>query len=88
VAAERHAQPPRRGPRALADATVAALEQAQRAGVNLTAAYLGAFIGSETGQRAREIPRIDAMTGSIGLAEDGQPLDVPLSKTLIGVKAR
>jgi hypothetical protein len=67
-------------------ATVAALEQAQRAGVNLTAAYLGAFIGSELARRVAESPRIEPGR-FIGLAEDGQALDVPLSKTLIGVKA-
>jgi hypothetical protein len=67
-------------------ATVAAVEQAQRAGINLTAAYLAAFIGSETGQRATELPTIHADRFA-GVAEDGQPLEVPLSKTLIGVKA-
>ena len=66
--------------------TVAALEQAQRAGVNLTAAYIAAFIGSELGRRAIEVPQIDADRFA-GLSEDGQPVGVPLGKTLIGVKA-
>lgn len=65
--------------------TVAALAQAQRAGVNLTAAYLAAFISSEVGRRV-DPPNVDA-TRFAGFAEDGQPLAVPLSKTLIGVKA-
>lgn len=67
-------------------ATVAMLEAAQRAGVHLTAAYLGAFIGSELGQPISELPRVDDWRFA-GLAEDGQALDVPLGKTLIGVRA-
>jgi hypothetical protein len=66
--------------------TVAALEQAQRAGVNLTLAYLSAFIASETGQRALEIPAYDA-SKVIGVADTGLPLAEPLAKTLIGVKS-
>jgi hypothetical protein len=67
-------------------ATVAMLEAAQRAGVHLTAAYLAAFIGSELGRPANELPA-STMTRFVGLADDGQALDVPLGKTLIGVKA-
>lgn len=66
--------------------TVLALDQAQRAGVALTLAYLASFIASETGQRALELPRYDAQR-ALGFGEDGQPLGVPLGKTLIGVKA-
>src|SRR4051812_21834194 len=40
-------------------ATVATLDAAQRAGVHLTAAYLGAFIGSELGRPVSELPRLD-----------------------------
>ena len=67
-------------------AVTVALQQAQRAGVNLTLAYLAAFIASETGHRVVEIPRYDA-TRAVGPGDDGQPLEVPLGKTLIGVKA-
>jgi hypothetical protein len=66
--------------------TVAMLEAAQRAGVHVTAAYLAAFIGSETGRTANELPRVDDAR-FVGLADDGQALGVPLGKTLIGVKA-
>jgi hypothetical protein len=69
----------------LATVTVA-LEQAQRAGVNLTLAYIAAFIGSETGHRTVEIPAYDA-SRAIGFGEDGQPLTVPLGKTVIGVRS-
>jgi hypothetical protein len=68
----------------LATVTVA-LEQAQRSGVNLTLAYLAAFIASETGRRAVEIPAYNA-AGVIGVSDTGQPLAVPLSKTVIDVK--
>jgi hypothetical protein len=67
-------------------ATVAMLDAAQRAGVHLTAAYLASFIGSELGRSPFELPRIDE-TRFAGLAEDGQALEVPLGKTLIGVKS-
>jgi hypothetical protein len=66
--------------------TVAALEQAQRAGVNLTLAYLAAFIASETDRRSFEVPAYDAAR-VVGLADTGQPLAEPLGKTLIGVKS-
>jgi hypothetical protein len=66
--------------------TVLTLEQAQRAGVALTLAYLASFIASETGQRALELPKYDPAR-AIGFGEDGQPLAVPLQKTLIGVKS-
>jgi hypothetical protein len=67
-------------------ATTAMLDAAQRAGVHLTAAYLAAFIGSETGRAQVELPRLDDGRFA-GLADDGQALAVPLGKTLIGVKA-
>lgn len=68
----------------LASVTVA-LEQAQRSGVNLTLAYLAAFIASETGRRAVEIPSYDAAR-AVGRGDDGQILTVPLAKTAIDVK--
>jgi hypothetical protein len=64
---------------------VAMLDTAQRAGLHLTAAYLAAFLGSELGQPVNELPRLPDRFA--GLADDGQPLHVPLGKTLIGVKA-
>jgi hypothetical protein len=65
--------------------TVAALEQAQRSGSLLTAAYVAAFMAAELNRRTMEVPQVDP--GRWVGAADGQPLDVPLSKTLIGVKA-
>jgi hypothetical protein len=64
--------------------TVAALTQAQRFGVRLTAGYLAAFLASELGGTPQPLAADDS---PVGLAEDGQPVDVPLSKTLIGVLA-
>jgi hypothetical protein len=64
--------------------TVAAILQAQRTGTRLAAAYLAAFIASETDTPIQPLPVTD--TG-VGLAEDGQPAQVPLGKTLIGVLA-
>lgn len=66
-------------------ALVPALEQAQRAGTLLTAAYLAAFVASELGQATPDVRQPDP-NRAFGAA-DGQPLDVPLGKTLIGVKA-
>jgi hypothetical protein len=63
--------------------TVAALGQSQRASVNLTSAYLIAYLASELGRPAS----VGAPSAAVFGAADGQPLDVPLSKTLIGVKA-
>jgi hypothetical protein len=64
---------------------VPALDQAQRAGSLLTAAYLAAFIASELGHATPDVRQVDP--GRALGAADGQPLEVPLSKTLIGVKA-
>lgn len=71
---------------AWAAAVTVALEQAQRAGVNLTLAYLSAFVASETGRRVLEVPAYEA-SRAVGFDEHGQPLGEPLSKTLIGVKS-
>lgn len=65
--------------------TVLQLEQAQRAGVRLTAAYLSSFIASELGRRAVELPVIDE-TGLVGLAADGRPITEALAPTAITVK--
>lgn len=64
--------------------TVAMLEQAQHAGVQLTAAYVAAFVASEQGVRVAEIPGADAAFA--GLAADGRPLIEALEPTVITVK--
>lgn len=64
---------------------VATIMQAQHAGLRLTAAYVAAYLASETGRVSPPAPIDD--TGLIGVAEDGQPVETQLAKTLIGVKA-
>lgn len=64
--------------------TVAMLEQAQRAGVHLTAAYLASFVASE--QDVRVAPVAGVAGAFEGLAQDGRPLAEALAPTLITVK--
>lgn len=66
-------------------ATVLTLEQAQRAGITLTVAYLAAYLTSEQGRRA-ELPTVNPV-GLVGVAENDAPLADPLSKTLVGTFA-
>src|SRR5689334_11666896 len=57
------------------------VEQAQRAGVQLTVAYLASFIASEQNVRVMEVPPMrDTFTG---LAQDGRPLGETLEPALI-----
>lgn len=65
--------------------TVAMLDQAQRAGVHLTAAYIAGYVGSELGQRVSEIPHVDESRFA-GLAQDGRSLEEALAPTVITVK--
>lgn len=65
--------------------TVAMLDQAQRAGVHLTAAYVAGYVGSELGQRVSELPHVDESRFA-GLAQDGRSLEEALAPTVISVK--
>lgn len=58
------------------------IEETQRGSVNLTAAYIAAYVGSELG-RAQLIPTI---TQQVGIAEDGRPLVQALDVAKIGTR--
>lgn len=60
----------------------AMVEQAQKASLRLTSAYLTAFVASETGKPVRDIS-IDTRAYS-GLTADGQPLAKGMRSPLIG----
>lgn len=64
------------------DRTAAVVAQAQTAAVRLSAAYLTAFIASETGKRPRAIA-IDSAEFA-GKARDGRPLQEALRSPIIG----
>jgi hypothetical protein len=61
------------------------VEQAQKASLRLTSAYLAAFHASETGKPLRAV-QIDTMAYS-GSTADGQPLDEGMRSPLIGYLA-
>lgn len=61
----------------------AVIEEAQRAGVVLTAAYVAAFVASETDSAPR-VPPVDS--GPYVQAESGAPIAASLAGTLIAVK--
>lgn len=65
--------------------TVAMLEQAQRAGIHLTAAYVAAYVASERGGHVSEVPAVIG-SGFEGLAADGRSLADTLAPTVITVK--
>lgn len=68
------------------DQTVAGVQQAQRIGATLSSAYLAAYVATELGKPPSFASSADTAQ-FIGSAADGQPLDVPLSKTIIAVRA-
>lgn len=63
----------------------ASLAQAQATSIRLAAAYLTAFLASETGKRPRQVP-IDSRPYA-GRSRDGRPLDEALRSPIIGVLA-